>query len=99
MTGKSKKGGIWVDEDDVVCTLVARASTDSLRVNVIAGIRGRLIEFNDRLVDTSPQVDLSVIERKVGKGIMNGFRHRVQLRDILQLFNQKRMIWSILLIT
>ena len=71
MTGKSKKGGIWVDEDDILCTLVSRSSADSLRVNVVAGIRGRLIEFNDRLINTSPQMDLSVIERKVGKGIVS----------------------------
>lgn len=29
MSGKSKKGGIWVDEDDVICTLTASLSSSS----------------------------------------------------------------------
>ena len=36
-------------------------------VNVVAGIRGRLIELNDQLIGTPFQMDLSVIEKKVGR--------------------------------
>ena len=46
VTGKSKKGGIWLDEDDRLCTVT---SVDGAKATVISGIRGRLVEVNERL--------------------------------------------------
>lgn len=56
ISGKSKKGGIWLDEDDVVCIL-----EDENRESypVVAGVRGRLLELNERIEE-----NVSVISEK-----------------------------------
>ncbi|KAK8808996.1 hypothetical protein WA171_001124 [Blastocystis sp. BT1] len=61
VTGKSKKGGIWLDEDDTVCTLT---STTGEIVSVVAGIRGRLLELNESL---SQNLNL-ITEKNATKG-------------------------------
>lgn len=59
VTGKSKKGGIWLDEDDTLCTVT---SVDGEKMTMISGIRGRLVEVNERLL-TNP----GLLTEKVGK--------------------------------
>ena len=57
MSGKQKKGGVWLDEDDTICVVKDVSDTT---YSVKAGIRGRLIEINEYL-----QSDPDIITRKV----------------------------------
>lgn len=89
VTGKSKKGGIWLDEDDTLCTVT---SVDGEKVTVISGIRGRLVEVNENLLSNPNLLTEKAGEWEVGylQSATEGFLCIVQPKpnDLMYLIRQ-----------
>eukprot|EP00298_Acanthocystis_sp_HF-20_P025827 c38176_g1_i1.p1 GENE.c38176_g1_i1~~c38176_g1_i1.p1 ORF type:complete len:163 (-),score=48.71 c38176_g1_i1:20-508(-) len=63
--GKRKKGGLFVEKNTVICIIVVKTSSgEEKEFPITAGIRGHLIEINEKLSQNPSLIHLS----ECGKG-------------------------------